>query len=53
MFGENLSVRSVIDMSDESKVTEESVKTIGKGIDLVDKVGGFIAPLIKGSLQEG
>lgn len=40
-------------MSDESKAIEESAKTIGKGVDLANKVGSFIAPLIKGSLEQG
>jgi len=40
-------------MGDELKAIEESAKTIGKGIDFANKVGGFIAPLIKGSLEQG
>jgi hypothetical protein len=40
-------------MSDEIKAIEESAKTIGKGIELASRVGGFIAPLIQGSLEQG
>lgn len=32
---------------------EETAKTVGKGIDLAKEVGGFIAPLIKGTLEQG
>ncbi len=32
---------------------KETVKTLGKGFDLAQKVGNFIAPLIKGSLEQG
>ncbi len=32
---------------------KETVKTIGKGIDLAQKTGKFIAPLIKGTLEQG
>ncbi|WMJ24332.1 Abi-alpha family protein [Paludicola sp. MB14-C6] len=40
-------------MSEDSKAIEETAKAIGKGIDVADKVGTFIAPLIKGSLEQG
>lgn len=32
---------------------KETVKTIEKGIDLAQKVGNFIAPLMKGTLEQG
>lgn len=38
-------------MNDET--IHETAKTLGKGIDLADKVGSFIAPLIRGSLEQG
>lgn len=31
----------------------ETVKTINKGFDLAEKTGNFIAPLIKGTLEQG
>lgn len=40
-------------MSEESKAIEEVAKTTGKAIDVAGQVGGFIAPLIKGSLEQG
>lgn len=38
-------------MNDET--IQETSKTIGKGIDLAQKVGDFIAPLIAGSMEQG
>lgn len=38
-------------MNDET--IQETAKTVGKGIDLANNVGGFIAPLIRGSLEQG
>ena len=38
-------------MSEESY--KETIETIGKGIDFAQKTGRFIAPLIKGTLEQG
>ena len=32
---------------------DEWAKTIGKGTDAARELGGFIAPLIRGSLEQG
>lgn len=40
-------------MSDEAKAIQEVSKTVGKAIDVGEKVGGFIAKFISGSLEDG
>jgi hypothetical protein len=40
-------------MKEESKAIQEVARTTGKGIDAAREVGGFIAPFIKGSLEQG
>ncbi len=40
-------------MSDSSEAVTEIAKTAGKGIDLASRMGGFIAPLIKGPIEQG
>lgn len=32
---------------------QETAKTVGKGIDFANRVGQFIAPLIRGSVEQG